>query len=114
MKKTLLFLALATLTGCGYTSRDTEAVGQAKRIIRNTPILCSEFVELDLSLGVMRNGVGSMSSQDININLTDKDQIALAQKAVESGALVKVTYDKQRLNFCTEGRWATKVELVQP
>jgi hypothetical protein len=108
-------VALATLalslTACGYKSRDTEAVGQVKRVFGNTPLLCPDYYAADLSLGVMRNGSGSMSGQDIGI-VINKHDLEVTKKAAETGDIVKITYDMERVAFCTEGRIATKVEVV--
>jgi len=111
MKVATILLALV-LTSCGYASRDTEAVGQVKRVMNNTPILCSDFIDVDLSLGVIRNGVGSVSNEDIWIVVSRPDAEIL-KKANEEGQLVKITYDQQRFAFCTQGRFATKVEVLK-
>jgi len=108
----LSFLAVSLLASCGYSARDVEAIGQVKRVVHNTPLICGDFIDVDISLGVMRGGVGSMSTQDILVNV-NKEQEATLKKANESGALVKVTYDRQRFAICTGGRWATSVEVLK-
>lgn len=111
-KKILLVLVLAA-TSCGRSSVGTEAVGQVKRIVQATPIICPNRTEADLSLGVMRNGVGSMSGQDIDVVVERPEDVAAFKTAAISGALVKVTYDRYRFSPCTEGRFATKVEVIK-
>lgn len=115
MKRTLglAALSLVLMTGCGDLSRGTEAVGQVKSVYNETPLIFPDYVQVDLSLGVMRNGVGSMSTQDIFVLLKDPMDIALAKQAQQEGQLVKVTYDHQRLNFWSEARQATKIELLK-
>ena len=112
MKLFLIGIIAMTLTACGYSARDTEAVGQVKRVMNNTPMLCSDFIDVDLSLGVIRNGVGSVSNEDIWIVVSRPDAEIL-KKANEEGQLVKITYDQQRISFCNEGRIATKVEILK-
>lgn len=80
--KRILMIAVLTLPlalgGClGHTSRDNEAVGQVKRVHNNTPLLCPDYKDVDISLGVMRNGVGSMSTQDKWFFIQDDAQAAL-------------------------------------
>ena len=111
MKVTTILLSLV-LTSCGYSARDTEAVGQVKRVMNNTPMFCSDFIDVDLSLGVIRNGVGSVSTQDIWI-VVSKSDAEILKKANEEGQLVKIVYDQQRFSWCTEGRIGTKVEVLK-
>lgn len=114
MKRKMLLAGLLalTLTGCGYSGYDIETVGQVKKIVNNNPIICNGYIDVDLSLGVMRNGVGSMSNQDIWINIT-AEQAVLLKKAMETGKLVKIVYDSKRFVFCTDSdKFAKSVELV--
>ena len=112
MKKLLIALSALSLTACGYSSRDNEAVGQIKKIMFNTPIVCSDFYDVDLSLGVMRNGTGSMSTQDMWI-VVSKSDLTLLKQANETGDVVKITYDTQRVAICTDGKIASKVEIIK-
>lgn len=114
MKKGILFGLLAlSLAGCGYSARGTEVVGQVKRISNYTPLICPDYKMLDLSLGVMRNGVGSMSTEDALI-VIDSGQEKILKDAMESGVLVKVVYDKKRAVFCIDSqRFAVSIEVVK-
>lgn len=100
MKK-LITLALF-IAACGNTSTANEAVGQVKKVIKHTPLLCPDYTEVDVSLGVLRNGVGSMSKEDVEIVIdpAEASTIATFQKAAESGAIVHVVYDVKRLALC--------------
>lgn len=114
MKKILFsFLVLGVISGCGLQARDTEAIGQIKRIAKKTPLLCPDETLLDMSLGLMRNGTGSVSQEDLWIRVQDAHQEFLLRQAVDSGAPVRVTYDVQRFRFCWEQREATKIEIIQ-
>ena len=113
MKALLLTLLTIALTACGYSQRDTEVIGQPKRIHNVTPIVCSNWKALDLSLGVVRNGIGSMSSEDIDLVIQDNDQLKTIKQAIDNGNLIKITYDDARLRFCQETREITKVEIVK-
>lgn len=105
----VLFLSLA---GCGYLSRDNEAVGQVKKFTKETPLICPNFSAIDLSLGVMRNGVGSMSSDDIWFYVPESETGVL-KKAAEDGSLVKITYNMARINFCLPDHMITKAEPLK-
>lgn len=104
------FLSMS-LASCGYSGRDMEMIGQVKRVMHNTPIICSDFDDADISLGVMRGGVGSMSTQDVWV-VVDKEQGKILKDAAASGALVKVTVDVKRFAFCTEDHFVTNVEVL--
>ncbi len=112
MKAILLFLALV-VSGCGYSSMQSEMMGQVKKVANRTPLICNNRVDADISLGVMRNGVGSMSSQDVWITVPEKSDQILLKKAAESGELVKITYDIARVTFCWEDHIVTHVEVVK-
>ena len=112
MKKIIVIASVLVLTACGYSAKDIETIGQIKKVVLNTPLVCPDFYDVDVSLGIMRNGTGSMSIQDIWI-VVNKSDLALLKKANESGDLVKFTYDNQRFPICTGGKFATKVEVTQ-
>lgn len=112
MKKLLTVLAALALTACGYSSRENEVVGQVKKVMFNTPLVCSDYYDVDLSLGVMRNGTGSMSTQDMWI-VVNKSDLDVLKQANADGGVVKIIYDTQRVSFCTNGMIATKVEVVK-
>ena len=113
--RTLTILCLTLLCGCGYTSRGNEAIGQPKKISHDTPIFCSDYDSVDISLGVMRGGVGSMSTQDMWLAFAphnDQKNEDLLVKAIHDGKLVKFTYDYRRLSICQEAPQITGVEIV--
>jgi len=101
MKK-LILAALMFSTACGKSSTDNEAVGQVKKVLKKTPLICDDYTEVDVSLGVVRNGVGSLSKEDVllAIDNSEKDKIAVFKKAAEDGAIIKFTYDVNRLSLC--------------
>lgn len=114
MKKLLILVAGALmLSGCGYSSRDNDMTGQVKKVVRNTPLVCPDYDDADVSLGVLRNGVGSMSTQDVWVTVTDKDLFKTLKEASASGALVKITYDVKRVTFCIDDHIATNVEILK-
>lgn len=87
---------------CGQSSSSNEGVGQVKTVMRKTPLICPDYFEIDISLGVMRNGVGSMSHEDVRLAVDGSQaaMIALARDAAEAGQIVKFSYDVQRLSLC--------------
>lgn len=113
MKNILIVLTLVGLMGCGYSSRENELIGQVKKVKHQTPLICPDRIDVDVSLGVMKNGVGSMSTQDIWLTVTDKSISDAFTAANASGQPVKITYDVTRIAICNENEIATKVELIK-
>lgn len=113
MRWMLLVLTLC-VAGCGYSSRENELTGQAKKAVHNTPVLCPDYTVVDISLGVMRGGVGSMSTQDVWVVVPSRETAALAvlKKAVDEGGIVKVKYDELRVAICTEDYIVTAAEAI--
>lgn len=112
MMKKLLALTLL-LNGCGYAGRGTQMIGQVKKVAHLTPLICNDYDSADISLGVMRNGVGSMSHEDNDVYISNPDHLKLLKSANEDGMIVKITYDKRRLAFCVPERWVTAVEVLR-
>ncbi len=113
MKAMTLVGCICLLSACGYSSKGNEMIGQVKKVKQNTPLVCPDYTDVDISLGVLRGGIGSMSTQDVWAVITDKDQIAIFKQAAESGQLVKVQYDQKRIAICTDDIFVNKVELVK-
>lgn len=116
MNKTIFLLPLLSLslTGClGSSSSDNEMIGQIKRIQHVTPIIFSDYDRIDVSLGIMQNGVGSMSKEDVWMYVPNTTDVAVVKKAAESGQLVKIRYDVSRFRWYVENDMVTSVELVK-
>lgn len=111
--RNLSLLIILFVVGCGYSARENEMIGQVKKVVKNTPIICSDYLDADISLGVLRNGVGSMSTQDIWVSVIDKTDFDTLKKANETGALVKITYDVKRWTWCVDKHIITKVEIIK-
>lgn len=111
--KTILFLAFLFLGGCGYSSRDSEMTGQIKKVVQVTPIICPDRHDIDISLGVIRGGVGSMSAQDEWLTVVNDSALAVLKEANETGALVKIIYSKQRVAICQHDLVVTHAEFVK-
>lgn len=97
----------------GWSSFDNEVVGQVKRVQYRTPILCLNYTETDISLGVLRNGVGSISTEDKWFWVPNPSDAELLKQAQDVGALVRVSYNAARFRWCVEEDMITKVELVR-
>ena len=106
-------MLVLSLSACGYSQVESEAIGQVKKVANMTEILCSRRVDVDISLGVMRDGVGSMSSQDIWLTVRDPKHVEILKKANETGKLVKFKYDVARANFCWKKKELTSVEIIK-
>ena len=113
MKYFIMILSMLLLTNCGYSSKNNELIGQVKKVVQNTPLLCDDYTDVDISLGVMRQGVGSMSSEDNYLYVEKDSDIAILKKANETGKLVKIIYDVKRFTFCVEGRKLKSVEILE-
>ena len=104
---------LLALTACGYKAKDSELIGQPKKVMNNTPLLCSSFTDADISLGVIRNGIGSMSTEDMWLNIENKKDLETIKEAIDKGQLVKIHYDTFRVAFCQNDKSITSVEIVK-
>jgi hypothetical protein len=116
MKTTLATTVITTtllLTACGNTSTDGELVGQAKKFTYVTPLICEDYPAFDVSLGIMRNGSGSMSTQDMWFVVTNLSDIEKLRQAAETAAIVKIHYDTRRFAPCSDKYWMTNVEIVK-
>lgn len=100
------------LSACGASAKQNELIGQVKKVVERTPIVCGDYAEADISLGVIRNGVGSMSKEDVELYVPQQAQADLLKQAATSGHLVKITYDIERVTFCVPDHWVTNVELL--
>lgn len=112
-KIVFLVALFITLASCGYDSKNNQTVGQVKKVIRETPLICDDRMLVDISLGVMRNGVGSMSREDMVLSVQNERDFATLQTAIDNGQLVKITYDARRFAFCMTRFHAVSVEIVK-
>ncbi len=91
-------------------------MGQVKLVQNMTPWWCENWVHADISLGTMRNGVGSMSTQDMWMWVPDAAQAAILKRSSEDGTIVKITYDVARSRgwfSCEELEEITNVEVLR-
>ncbi len=107
----LLYLLLSVAIG---SSGEIVSFGRVKTIMNTTPLLCGDFVDMNISIGVSN----SSNSQyyildDIWMNLNSPDHIKIAKEAQESGKLVKVTYDYARYAPCRNKSDVTKIEILE-
>lgn len=109
-----LVMAVCALAfvGCGYSHRDNELVGQPKSVESTTPLICPDQHILHLSLGVMRHGVGSMSTEDVRINIPDDSMVLPLKTAVESGQLINARTNEARLRFCNEEKELVSFQVI--
>ena len=114
MKKTQMVTLLAlVLSGClGYRTTDGTMTGQVKKVTHVTPLICPAYWAVDISLGILRNGIGSMSTQDVWVTLPDDRDVPKLADLADRGGIVKVTYDNPRLAICTEDFIARAIYLA--
>ncbi len=114
MKKIGLIIACLAIVGCGYTSVNNELICQPKKLHNETPMICGDYVDVDVSLGAMVNGVGSMSTQDMWLVVPSADDRKSLQAAIDQGKLVKLTYNERRLQICQNAdEVVTSVTVVE-
>jgi len=107
-----LTMTLTVLCGCGWSSVSNDLIAQPKRIIHNTPIVCPNYRSVDVSLGVMQNGVGSMSTHDEVLVVEDGRVADAIESAIQQGKLMRLKYDEARFRWCTEEMFVTEATLV--
>lgn len=114
MKTKFIALAIATLmlAGCGNSAVNGTAVGQAKGFDQATPLICADYKTFDMSQGVMQNGTGSVSKEDMLFTIADGVDLSVVKRAAESGSIVKVTYNQRRAAFCTEDFILTDIKII--
>jgi hypothetical protein len=109
----MLTAAALSLSGClGYSSVDNELEGQVKKVQHVTPIILSNYHRVDVSLGIMRNGSGSIPKDDMWLSIPNAQDYAILEKAAETGVLVKIKYDDARVNWYQEEATVTHVEIL--
>lgn len=117
MKTLPLIIGMFALTGCwGNDSVNNEVICQPKKIHHNTPLICGNYDSVDVSLGVMRDGVGSMSTADLELAFDPANETAnkaTLEKAIAGGKLVKLTYNDRRFSWCQETPQVLTVEVVE-
>lgn len=112
MKKIILFVFCSLLVACGNVSQNNELVGQPKRLHNVTPILCPNRVDLDISMGFVKDGVGSMSTQDLFLTVPNQADVDLLKKAIEDRRLIKIHYNEARFTICSHEEYVTQVEIL--
>ncbi len=108
----VLALAMSGCSQCGHTAVGNDANGQVKKVSHETPLVCPAYTAADLSLGIMRNGVGSMSTQDQWYEVPSQEILKSLEEAANSGRLVRVTYDVWRVALCRPDHVITAVQII--
>lgn len=115
MTKITCALALGLLlSGCdfGYSHQGNEVVGQPKSVETTTPLICPAQHILDLSLGVMRHGVGSMSTEDVLINIPDDASASRLEAVVREGKLISAQTNEARVRWCNEEKELVSFKVI--
>lgn len=113
MRHAAFGLALSLLAGCGYSHLGNDFIGQPKAIESTTPLFCPDQHVLHLSLGVMRHGVGSMSTEDIRINIPDDNLVPVLQGVVKAGKLINAETNEARFRWCNEEKELVAFEIIE-
>lgn len=110
--KYIFLPVLFALFGCGNSAVNGSAVGQAKGWDITTPLICADYKFFDMSQGVMQNGSGSVSHEDMRFTIAEGVDMAVVKLATETAAIVKVTYNERRAPFCTENFILTDIKII--
>jgi len=111
--KALILLLPFFLMGCGYSALNSEFTGQVKYVEETNPLICDSFFQSGVSLGVMKNGTGSVSTHDVRIYIATPELAELFKRAASSTVPVKITYRQRRLTWCIPEMEATKIEIAE-
>ena len=99
--------------GFGYSHKNGELIGQVKRVETKTNLVCANYDMTSVSLGVLRGGVGSLSTVDIDLWIPDTNHRDHLRKVVATAQLVKIKYDEYRVAFCKPDLVVRGVEEVK-
>lgn len=113
MNRALCLLVFLMLASCGYSQVNNELIGQPKSIESTTPLICPNQNILHLSLGVMRHGVGSMSTEDVLISIPDDNLALRLQPVVKAGKLINAQTNEARFRWCNEMQELVAFEIVE-
>lgn len=97
---------------CGWSGMDITGSGQVKRVSKVSPMICPDYYAVDISLGVMRNGVGSVSKEDMILYLPDNMLIDM-KRAAESSAIINFVYNERRSSNCVPDARLLSFKVVQ-
>lgn len=117
MIKTVLLIAaisaLPACQACGYSSQQNDMVGQVKKLISRTPLICPDYTEVDVSMGVLRGGNGSVSKEDLVLFVKNPSDLPTLKQAAENADIVKITYNDYRASICTPEEELTSVQITK-
>jgi hypothetical protein len=112
----VVFILIVLCIARGFSSKDNELICQVKYVEHKTPLICPDYMEASVSLGVMKDGVGSMSVSDKHLTVRTDEQYKILQTAVKSAKLVRIIYDMKRAGgdywICTPEYIVKKVEIL--
>jgi hypothetical protein len=95
-----LCLALSACSACGLSSENNELSGQVKKATQQSRLFCPDQNLVDISLGIMRNGMGSPSKEDVELVVPDLAVFQALKVEAQRGGLVSVLYNERRVVWC--------------
>ena len=96
---------------CGWSGKEITGTGQVKKVGLESNLLCPDYYEVDISLGIMRNGVGSMSTHDQKFFIPDS-MLKDFRTAAEKSSIVNFSYDVRRGGWCVNDHRITSFKVV--
>lgn len=98
---------------CGWSETEVTGAGQIKQVSKRSPSLfCPDYYMIDVSLGIMRNGSGSVSKEDINIFIEEKD-VAELRSAAANSSIIEFTYNTRRFSNCVVNKRMTSFKVKE-
>lgn len=108
-----LTLVLSGCQACGYSSQGNDLSGQVKKVVSHTPIVCPDYDEVDISMGYLNNGVGSISKEDVLLTIRNPQDVQPLRKAAQDGSIVKATYNVFRASPCEPDHELISFQIVK-
>lgn len=95
--KILSFILL--FTNCGYIEQNNIGIGQVKKIIKNTPIICPDYKVVNIAFGSLESGIISNTN---DYYVIDDKQQEILEKAQYNQKIIKFVYNVKRVAICKQ------------
>lgn len=76
--------------------------GTVKTINEHNRIFCPDYFTADISLGVVRNGTGASSREDVTLVIENSVDVEKLTKASEVGSIVHIKHETPRFSWCND------------
>jgi hypothetical protein len=105
---------------CGWSGKEITGLGQVKKVGLESNLVCPDYYQVDIALGIMRNGFGCMSTHDQRFFVPDSIQrffipdsmLKDFRTAAEKSSIVNFSYDVRRASSCVNNYRITSFKVV--